>query len=347
MKKMSKREWLKWMAASFASSVVLPSFLSSCGKGNEQTLEPESGEEPGDDEPTGQASQVWMTTDLSAAGLLAVYRAVGRQATGRVAVKISTGEPGGHHFLQPSLIADLVHEVNGNIVECNTAYQGGRSDSASHWQAIRDHGFLDIANVDLMDEEGEMRLPVQDTAHIQYNLVGNHLANYDFLINLAHFKGHAIAGFGGVLKNQSIGIASRRGKTNIHSAGRTQDVSRLWNTLASQIDFTESMAAAAQSVADYFGNNILYINVMNNLSVDCDCDSSPAAPEMRDIGILASTDPVALDQACLDLVYAVTPADGNDNRPLIERIESRNGAHVVEYAERIGLGNRNYEIVRL
>lgn len=347
MKKMSKREWLKWMAASFASSVVLPSFLSSCGKGNEQTLESESGEEPGDDEPTSQASQVWMTTDLSAAGLLAVYRAVGRQATGRVAVKISTGEPGGHHFLQPSLIADLVHEVNGNIVECNTAYQGGRSDSASHWQAIRDHGFLDIANVDLMDEEGEMRLPVQDTAHIQYNLVGNHLANYDFLINLAHFKGHAIAGFGGVLKNQSIGIASRRGKTNIHSAGRTQDVSRLWNTLASQIDFTESMAAAAQSVADYFGNNILYINVMNNLSVDCDCDSSPAAPEMRDIGILASTDPVALDQACLDLVYAVTPADGNDNRPLIERIESRNGAHVVEYAKRIGLGNRNYEIVRL
>ncbi len=347
MKKMSKREWLKWMAASFASSVVLPSFLSSCGKGNEQTLESESGEEPGDDEPTGQASQVWMTTDLSAAGLLAVYRAVGRQATGRVAVKISTGEPGGHHFLQPSLIADLVHEVNGNIVECNTAYQGGRSDSASHWQAIRDHGFLDIANVDLMDEEGEMRLPVQDTTHIQYNLVGTHLANYDFLINLAHFKGHAIAGFGGVLKNQSIGIASRRGKTNIHSAGRTQDVSRLWNTLASQIDFTESMAAAAQSVADYFGNNILYINVMNNLSVDCDCDSSPAAPEMRDIGILASTDPVALDQACLDLVYAVTPADGNDNRPLIERIESRNGAHVVEYAERIGLGNRNYEIVRL
>lgn len=347
MKKMSKREWLKWMAASFASSVVLPSFLSSCGKGNEQTLESESGEEPGDDEPTGQASQVWMTTDLSAAGLLAVYRAVGRQATGRVAVKISTGEPGGHHFLQPSLIADLVHEVNGNIVECNTAYQGGRSDSASHWQAIRDHGFLDIANVDLMDEEGEMRLPVQDTAHIQYNLVGNHLANYDFLINLAHFKGHAIAGFGGVLKNQSIGIASRRGKTNIHSAGRTQDVSRLWNTLASQIDFTESMAAAAQSVADYFGNNILYINVMNNLSVDCDCDSSPAAPEMQDIGILASTDPVALDQACLDLVYAVTPADGNNNRPLIERIESRNGAHMVEYAERIGLGNRNYEIVHL
>ena len=347
MKKMSKREWLKWMAASFASSVVLPSFLSSCGKGSEQTLEPESGEEQNGDEPTGQASQVWMTTDLSAAGLLAVYRAVGRQATGRVAVKISTGEPGGHHSLQPSLIADLVHEVNGNIVECNTAYQGGRSDSASHWQTIRDHGFLDIANVDLMDEEGEMRLPVQDTAHIQYNLVGNHLANYDFLINLAHFKGHAIAGFGGVLKNQSISIASRRGKTNIHSAGRTQDVSRLWNTLASQIDFTESMAAAAQSVADYFGNNILYINVMNNLSVDCDCDSSPAAPEMRDIGILASTDPVALDQACLDLVYAVTPADGNDNRPLIERIESRNGAHVVEYAERIGLGNRNYEIVRL
>ncbi len=307
MKRMNRREWLKWMAASLTSSAVLPTFLTACGEDNEPLPEPAPGEEPDNDEPTGPASQVWMTTDLSAAGLLAVYHAVGRQATGRVAVKISTGEPGGHHYLQPSLIADLVHEVNGTIVECNTAYQGGRSDSTSHWQAIRDHGFLDIANVDLMDEEGEMQLPVQDTTHIQYNLVGSHLANYDFLINLAHFKGHAIAGFGGVLKNQSIGIASRRGKTNIHSAGRTQDVSRLWNTMASQNDFTESMAAAAQSVAEYFGDRILYINVMNNLSVDCDCDSNPAAPEMQDIGILASTDPVALEQACLDLVYAVTP----------------------------------------
>ena len=347
MKKMNRREWLKWAAASLASSVVLPTFLTACGEDNEPLPEPAPGEGHDNDEPTGPSSQVWMTTDLSAAGLLAIYHAVGRQATGRVAVKISTGEPGGHHYLQPSLIADLVREVNGTIVECNTAYQGGRSNSASHWQAIRDHGFLDIANVDLMDEEDEMQLPVQDNTHIQYNLVGSHLANYDFLINLAHFKGHAIAGFGGVLKNQSIGIASRRGKTNIHSAGRTQDVSRLWNTMASQNDFTESMAAAAQRVADYFGNRILYINVMNNLSVDCDCDSSPAAPEMQDIGILASTDPVALEQACLDLVYAVTPTDGNNNRPLIQRIESRGGAHVVEYAERIGLGNRNYEVVRI
>ncbi|MBD8000993.1 DUF362 domain-containing protein [Phocaeicola faecium] len=347
MKRMNRREWLKWMAASLTSSAVLPTFLTACGEDNEPLPEPAPGEEPDNDEPTGPASQVWMTTDLSAAGLLAVYHAVGRQATGRVAVKISTGEPGGHHYLQPSLIADLVHEVNGTIVECNTAYQGGRSDSTSHWQAIRDHGFLDIANVDLMDEEGEMQLPVQDTTHIQYNLVGSHLANYDFLINLTHFKGHAIAGFGGVLKNQSIGIASRRGKTNIHSAGRTQDVSRLWNTMASQNDFTESMAAAAQSVAEYFGDRILYINVMNNLSVDCDCDSNPAAPEMQDIGILASTAPVALEQACLDLVYAVTPTDGNNNRPLIQRIESRSGVHVVEYAERIGLGSRNYEVIQI
>lgn len=343
MKKLNRREWLKWAAVSLASSVVLPTFLTACDGRPEPTPVPE----PGGDEPTSQPSLVWMITDLSAAGLLAIYRAVSREATWRVAVKISTGEPGGHHYLQPSLIADLVHEVNGTIVECNTAYQGGRSDSAHHWQAIRDHGFLDIANVDLMDEDGEMQLAVQDTTHIAYNLVGSHLANYDFLINLAHFKGHAIAGFGGVLKNQLIGIASRRGKTNIHSAGRTQDVSRLWNTMASQNDFTESMAAAAQSVADYFGDRILYIDVMNNLSIDCDCDSSPAVPEMQDIGILASTDPVALDQACLDLVYAVTPTDGNNNSPLIERIESRNGAHVVEYAERIGLGNRNYEVARI
>ena len=300
MKKMNRREWLKWAAASLASSAVLPTSLIACGEDHKPLPEPAPGEEPDHDEPTGPASPVWMTTDLSAAGLLAIYQAAGRQATGRVAVKISTGEPGGHHYLQPSLITDLVHEVNGTIVECNTAYQGGRSDSASHWQAIRDHGFLDIANVDLMDEEGEMQLPVQDTTHIQYNL-----------------------------------------------GGRTQDVSRLWNTMASQNDFTESMAAAAQSVADYFGDHILYINVMNNLSVDCDCDSSPAAPEMQDIGILASTDPVALEQACLDLVYAVTPTDGNNNRPLIQRIESRGGAHVVDYAERIGLGSRNYEVIRI
>lgn len=300
MEKMNRREWLKWAAASLASSAVLPTSLIACGEDHKPLPEPAPGEEPDHDEPTGPASPVWMTTDLSAAGLLAIYQATGRLATGRVAVKISTGEPGGHHYLQPSLIADLVHEVNGTIVECNTAYQGGRSDSASHWQAIRDHGFLDIANVDLMDEEGEMQLPVQDTTHIQYNL-----------------------------------------------AGRTQDVSRLWNTMASQNDFTESMAAAAQSVADYFGDHILYINVMNNLSVDCDCDSSPAAPEMQDIGILASTDPVALEQACLDLVYAVTPTDGNNNRPLIQRIESRGGAHVVDYAERIGLGSRNYEVIRI
>ena len=173
MKRMNRREWLKWAAASLASSVVLPTYLTACGEGNEPQTEPAPGEEPNNDEPTEPASPVWMTTDLSAAELRAIYHATGRQATGRVAVKISTGEPGGHHYLQPSLIADLVHEVNGTIVECNTAYQGGRSDSASHWQAIRNHGFLDIANVDLMDEEGEMQLPVQDTTHIQYNLVGS------------------------------------------------------------------------------------------------------------------------------------------------------------------------------
>lgn len=312
---------------------------SAAGAENENT----------DNTVSGQVSKVYMTSDISPESLLTVYKAVGRPATGKVAVKISTGEPGGHNFLQPSLIADLVHEVNGTIVECNTAYQGRRSSTESHWQAIREHGFMDIAPVDLMDEDGEMRLPVKDTAHIKYNIVGSHLANYDFLINLAHFKGHAMAGFGGVLKNQSIGIATPEGKSNIHSAGRTQDVSQMWAQIARtpQDEFLESMAAAAQSVADYFGDNILYINVMNNLSVDCDCDSSPDAPQMEDIGILASTDPVALDQACLDLVYAAARADGNDNRPLIERIESRNGIHTVEHAEEIGLGSRKYEIINI
>ena len=207
--------------------------------------------------------------------------------------------------------------------------------------------FSDIARVDIMDAEGEFTIPVRDRKHLEYDIVGDHLKNYDFMVNLAHFKGHAMGGFGGVIKNQSIGVASAAGKAYIHSAGKTRDVSSVWNNLASQDDFLESMAASAQAVADYFGDRILYINVMNNLSIDCDCDSHPHAPEMKDIGILASLDPVALDQACLDLVYAVRPSEGNDNRPLVERIESRHGRHTVEYAEKIGLGSRKYELKEL
>ena len=280
-------------------------------------------------------SRVWMTKEISPEALVRIYQAMGRTASGRVAVKISTGEPGGHNFLSPELIKDLVHRVKGTIVECNTAYGGKRSRTEDHLKAAKDHGFSDIARVDIMDAEGEFTIPVKDRKHLEYDIVGSHLKNYDFMINLAHFKGHAMGGFGGV--------TSASGKAYIHSAGKTRDVAAVWNNLAAQDDFLESMAASAQAVADYFGDRILYINVMNKLSIDCDCDD----PEMKDIGILASLDPVALDQACLDLVYAVKPSAGDNSKPLIERIESRHGRHTVDYAEQIGLGTRKYALKEL
>ncbi len=300
-----------------------------------------------ENENSANAPKVYMTTDISSDGLVKVYEALGVEAKGRVAVKISTGEPGGHNFLQPSLIKGLVKLVDGTIVECNTAYEGRRNTTEAHLEAAREHGFFEIADVDIMDSEGEMKLDVKDKTHIKYNIVGSHLKNYDFMINLAHFKGHAMGGFGGVLKNQSIGVASSHGKAYIHSAGVTDDLVKMWECLDDQIGFLESMAAAAQSVHNYFGNGerIIYINVMNNMSIDCDCDAHPAEPLLKDVGILASTDPVALDQACLDIVFAVKPEEGNDNGPLVERIKSLHGTHIVDHAEKIGLGTKKYELV--
>ena len=307
----------------------------------------EGGKEEGQSKPpvsenpeTGVKSTVYITRDISPEGLLAVYEALGREATGKVAVKLSTGEPGGHNFLQPSLIKDLVQRVNGTIVECNTAYGGGRSNTAAHLQAAEDHGFTAIAEVDIMDAEGETRLPVEGGRHIDYDIVGSHYTDYDFTVVLSHFKGHAMAGFGGAIKNISIGIASANGKRWIHSAGTS---TTSWGN-PSQEDFLETMAEAAKAVADYCGENILYISVANNLSVDCDCDSSPADPQMSDIGILASLDPVALDKACTDLVRS---SDDHGKIHLIERIDSRQGMHTLDYAEQIGLGSQQYELVRL
>jgi len=279
---------------------------------------------------------VYMTKEINEEGLMAVYEALGRKATGKVAVKISSGEPGGHYFLSPKLIAPLVQSVNGTIVECNTAYGGGRADTQSHRHVVEAHGFTAIATVDIMDADGSMSIPVVGGKHLKEDMVGSHFEDYDFVINLAHFKGHAMGGFGGVLKNMSIGIASSMGKSLIHSAGKA--TSGFGNNTP-QDDFLESMAEAAKAVANYVGENIIYINVMNYLSVDCDCDSSPAKPEMNDIGILASLDPVALDQACVDLVYAAP-----DGKALIERMESRNGIRTVEHAEEIGVGTRNYDL---
>lgn len=294
-------------------------------------------------------SKVYMTKNIDAEALVKIYKALGRPATGNVAIKISTGEAGNTHYLKPELIKDLVDETKGTIVECNTAYGGARSTTEQHLKVIADHGFDKIAKVDIMDADGDMRLPVKDTKHLKYNLVGSHFKNYDFMINLAHFKGHAMGGFGGVLKNQSIGVASANGKAYIHTAGKAQSPNELWRNLPAQDYFLESMAAAAQSVHDYFGNGekIVYINVMNNMSVDCDCDGHPAAPKLKDMGILASTDPVALDQACLDLVFNHEATPGDDNKPLIERINRQHGTHTVDYAAQIGLGSQQYELINI
>ena len=288
--------------------------------------------------------KVYLTRTITPEALVRIYEALGREATGRVAVKLSTGEPGGHHFLQPALVAPLVRKVGGTIVECNTAYGGGRARTADHLKAAADHGFTAIAAVDIMDAEGETALPVEGGRHLAEDYVGKNFLNYDFTVVLSHFKGHAMGGFGGAIKNISIGIASSAGKAWIHSAGKTEDTEKLWSSLPAQDDFLESMAEAAKSVADHCGEKILYINVMNNLSVDCDCDAHPEDPKMGDIGILASTDPVALDKACVDLVYA-SPDPGKVH--LIERMESRHGIHTLEHGEAIGLGSQQYELVEL
>jgi len=282
---------------------------------------------------------VYMTTNISADGLMRIYEALGRKATGKVAVKLHSGEPGGHYFLQPDFIAPLVNEVNGTIVECNTAYGGGRSTTEAHQQVMEEHGFTAIAPVDIMEAGGTLSLPIEGGVHLEEVIVGSHLADYNFVINLAHFKGHMMGGFGGVLKNMAIGMAASVGKSLVHSAG-TQTTGFGMGT--PQDDFLESMAEAAKGIANYMGENILYIDVMYNLSVDCDCMSNPAPPTMADIGILASLDPVALDQACVDLIYAAP--DGAD---VIQRMESRNGVHILEHAEAIGFGNRQYDLVNI
>lgn len=293
-------------------------------------------------------SKVYMTREISPEALVKIYKALGRPADGhRVAVKISTGEDGNPNYLKPDLIRNLVDTVHGTIVECNTAYGRKRNTFEAHWNTIHKHGFDSIAPVDLMDEEGQMRIPVRDRSHIKYDIVGNHLPRYTYMVNLAHFKGHPMGGYGGVLKNASIGVASADGKAYIHSGGKQNTVEGLWSNIADQDVFLESMASAAQGVADYFGDNIIYINVMNNMSVDCDCVAHPAGVEIADYGILASTDPVALDKACVDIIFNMTASEGNDNAPLKERISSRHGIHTIDHAAKIGLGSMQYEIVDL
>ena len=306
-------------------------------------------DESAENKAMGDTATVYVTREITPESLVKIYEALGRKAEGRVAVKISTGESGNPNYLKPELIGLLVDKVGGTIVECNTAYEGRRNTFEAHWQTIKEHGFTPRFKVDLMDEEGEFNIPVKDSTNIKYDIVGSHLKNYDFMINLAHFKGHPMGGLGGVLKNASIGVASANGKANIHTAGYQQVVEGLWEHVENQDGFLESMAAAAQAVHEYFGEGkrILYIAVMNNMTVDCDCVATPEPVKMKDYGILASLDPVALDQACVDIVFNMQPTEDSDNRPLIERINQQHGIHTIEWAEKIGLGSRNYNLVSI
>lgn len=281
---------------------------------------------------------VYMTREITPEGLMAVYQALQWEPQGRVAVKLSTGEPPAINYLRPELIAGLVQSLDGTIVECNTAYGGSRAETAMHYQVAEDHGFTAIADFQILDEEGSMTLPVQGGTRLSENYVGAAFEDYDSYLVLSHFKGHSMAGYGGAIKNISIGLGSSEGKAWIHSAGSSR--TNPWG--GDQDAFLESMAEAGKSVSDYLGNQIVYINVMNRLSVDCDCDGNLAEPDMHDIGILAFTDPVALDQACIDLVYGA-----EDGQSLVNRIESRNGLHTLEHAQQIGLGSRSYELVSI
>ena len=298
--------------------------------------QPAKGSHPAPAAVSGTPPAVYFARAVNPEALQAVFDAIGVGLAGNVGAKLSTGEPGGDYYLKASLISGLVNAVGATVVECNTAYGGGRSSTEAHYQVAADHGFTDIAGFQIMDEDGSLSLPVNGGFHLSENLVGAHFPDHDSFLVLSHFKEHAMAGFGGALKNISIGMASREGKLLIHSAGANRTS---WQSAATS-DFLESMADACQAVLAA-QPNMLFVNVMNNLSVDC--DSSPAPPKMADIGILASADPVALDQACADLLYA----SDDDSADLIARIESRDGQHVLEAAESLGIGSRSYELVEI
>jgi len=310
---------------------------------------------------------VYMTTNISSDALMEIYSKLNFTPTGNVAIKLTTGEPPASNYLDPNLIKDLVQSVDGTIVECNTAYGGSRGETAMHKQVAKDHGFTEIADVDIMDEDGSIQIPVSDKAvNLKYNVVGSHYNNYDSMIVLSHFKGHAMGGFGGAIKNTSIGVSSSRGKNYIHSGGHSETAfddesyleyygetnegfGNLFGTvsgLGTQDQFLESMAEASQAVHNDKQDNggIVYINVMNRISIDCDCNGNPAEPDMHDVGILASTDPVALDQACVDIVYN-TPRE--ESETLIARMEDRHAIHTLEHAEKIGYGSREYQLVNI
>ena len=289
-------------------------------------------------------SKVYYTKNIDADSLIKLYKALGVNLDGNIGIKVSTGEKGSRGYLKKELINPLAKMLNGTIIECNTAYPGARTVTEEHIKIAKEHGF---DNVDIMDSEGEEKIPVKNGKHLEYDLVGTHLKNYDAMVNLAHGKGHAMGGFGANLKNQSIGVASRNGKAYIHSCGQSSDPNTAWDLPYEQKDFIESMAEAATAVRDYFednGKKIVYITVMNFLSVDCDCAAHQTDPVMEDLGMIASLDPVSNDQCFIDMIWN-SKSEGASK--LKERIDTREGRHILPYAEELGLGSREYELINI
>ena len=292
-----------------------------------------------------EKAKVYFIKEITPENLIKIYETVGKKLEGNVAVKMHSGEKGNQNYLRPEFVKDMVQHVNGTVVECNTAYEGARNSTEKHRELIKEHEWEKYFPFDLLDAEGpDMELDIPNGKVLKKNYVGKDLKNYDSLLVLSHFKGHAMGGYGGALKQLSIGCASSRGKTLIHTAGVTDDQTKLFENLPEQDRFLEAMADVASSVVDYFKGNAVYINVMKNISVDCDCDGNAKAPCMKDMGILASVDPIAVDQACLDLVYG---SDDPGKEKLIQRIESLHGVHTVEAADELGFGTRECELISI
>lgn len=292
-----------------------------------------------------EKSKVYFCKEITPENVVKIFETLGKELPGKVAVKVHSGEEGNQNYLHPEFMRPMIEKVNGTVVECNTAYEGERNYTDKHKKLMENHGWTKYFNVDIMDSEGDdLVLNILDGKVIKKNFVGKNIQNYDSMLVLSHFKGHPMGGYGGALKQLSIGCASSSGKAWIHTAGKTKDQTELWNYVAKQDEFLEAMADSAKSVVEYFKGNIAYINVMCNMSVDCDCCAVAEDPCMKDIGILASLDPIAIDQACIDLVK-------NSNDPgkdhLLERINSRHGTHTIDSAEKLGYGTKEYELIEM
>lgn len=291
-----------------------------------------------------EKAKVYFTSEITSDSLVKIYNSLGIELKGNVAVKLHSGEEGNQNYLKPEFMHDIITRVSGTVVECNTAYNGARNTTEKHEELMNNHGWSKFYKTDIMDSERDMVLDIPNGMIIKKNYVGSHLNNYDSMLVISHFKGHPMGGFGGALKQLSIGVASSSGKAYIHTAGKTTDVSKLWENLPEQDKFIEAMADAASSIHNKFKGNIAYINVMKNMSVDCDCCAKAEDPCMKDIGVLASLDPIAIDKACIDLVRNSTD-EGRDH--LLERIESRHGEHIIESADKLGFGTSIYELIKI